>query len=495
MKHGDAKPLTRSGASTDAVCPTCLAKSACLNHAWSHSLVSACPEHESALIDTCPSCCETLSPTRFDLATCDCGYALTEAAAKRATPFEIWVSARLAGDMRSIDGLPEIGSPADYKGLARLLFSLAMRLDPRAKGKPAKVSRPHDLGHTQALLASIWPLFAQWPHGFNAHVRARLAAGNRKSFSPSGRLGGWYTTLLALTAKAGAFGPVWVSFSDAMIEHFDGNLRGQQLLTPSPGRLRRYLSMKEAAQLIGVTQPFLLAAIEKGSVQGHVTIRGVAYTQAMMVRDEADRIKAARAEWTSEPHASDIFGVPVSVIRGLCKAGVIEAKPDWQTDILRASPIRTASLGTLVRKLAGLTENRRENDILTFAQLTAKRTTDVSALTKLYKAIEAGEVRPVAYDVEHSLGGFIFAASEIRAYVGSAALAEGMTLAQLEKAAGWKYDAISNWCTEGFLEVSEVILHGRAARLITNTALAAFRRDWIPISDLAKSLGTPEFDS
>lgn len=164
---------------TDAVCPQCLAEGDHLHHAWSHSLVSACPDHGTALIDTCPSCGETLSPGRFDLATCDCGYALREAAAPSASPFESWVSARLAGDMRPVDGLPEIGAPEDYIGLGKLLFSLATRLDPTAKDKPGKTSRPHDVAQTRALIESIRPLFETWPNGFNTHVRDRLVAGNQ----------------------------------------------------------------------------------------------------------------------------------------------------------------------------------------------------------------------------------------------------------------------------------------------------------------------------
>lgn len=475
---------------TDPVCPQCLAEGDHLHHAWSHSLVSACPHHGTALIDTCPSCGETLSPSRFDLATCDCGFALREAPAPSANPFERWVSARLAGDMRPVEGLPEIGAPEDYLGLGKLLFSLAIRLDPTAKVKPGKTSRPHDLAKTRALIESIRPLFDAWPQGFNAHVRDRLVAGNQMVFSPSGRLGAWYMNLHAACRKANAFAPLWTAFSDAMLEHFDGNLRGHQVLTPSPDRERRFVPVAEAGRLIGVSGPKLGAALKAGIVAGHFSKQGTAYTLALMDREEVERIRTERMRWIAASDAAVAAGVPPSVVSHLVEAGLLEKDDEWSQDILKSGPIEKASIEALIERLVSLAAPREVAETLRFGQLVGRRTTDSKGIRRLYQAISSGEIRATGYTPGNGLDGLTFATDEVRRYLGSVGLTEGMTLPQLEKITGWKYEALSHWAQCGLLKTIDVLLQGRSARLVTNAALADFRRTWIPVSDLAQAMGT-----
>lgn len=475
---------------TDPVCPQCLAETEHLHHAWSHSLVSACPDHGTALIDLCPSCGQALSDSRFDLASCDCGYSLREATASSASPFELWVSARLAGDMRPFEGRAEIGAHEDYLGLGKLLFSLAIRLNPKAKVKPGKTGRPRDLDQTRALLESIRPLFDSWPQGFNTHVRDRLLAGNQAMFSPSGRLGAWYMNLHGACRKANAFAPLWTAFSDAMIDHFDGNLRGQQVFTPSPDRERRFVPVAEAARIIGVSPSKLGAALKAGIVAGHVSKQGTAYTLALMDREEVERIRTERTRWIMANDAAVTAGVPPSVISHLVEAGLLTSDELWARNILKSGPIEMTSIDALTVRLAALAKPRTVVETLRFGQLTRRRTTDSAGIRKLYQAIASGEVRATSYTPGHSLDGFLFAAEDVRRYLGSVGLTEGMTLTQLETATGWKYDSISSWAHAGLLKTSEVVLHGRSARLVTHVGLAAFRREWVPISDLASAMGT-----
>ena len=476
--------------SNDAVCPQCLAEADHLHHAWSHSLVSACPDHGSTLIDTCPSCEQALSDSRFDLASCDCGYPLHEATAPSASPFELWVSARLAGDMRPIEGRPEIGAPEDYIGLGKLLFSLAIRLDPTAKVKAGKTSRPHEVAQTRALIESIRPLFEAWPRGFNTHVRDRLVAGNQAVFSPSGRLGGWYTSLHGACRKANAFAPLWTAFSDAMIDHFDGNLRGQQVLTPSPERERRFVPVAEAARLIGVSGPKLGAALKAGIVAGHISKQGTAYTLALMDREEVERIRMERARWITASDAAAAAGVPPSVISHLVEAGLLKNDDGWSQDILKSGPIEKASIAALIERLVSLAAPREAPETLRFGQLIRRRTTDSKGIRRLYQAISSGEIRATGHTPGNGLDGLTFATDEVRRYLGSVGLTEGMTLPQLEKITGWKYEALSYWAQSGLLKTVDGLLHGRSARLVTNSALADFRRTWIPVSDLAQAMGT-----
>ena len=476
--------------STDALCPACLTAHPHMRLAWSHSMISACPMHGTQLIDTCPCCGHTLSATRYDIGRCDCGYDLQDTETPTATPFEIWVSARISGDMRPVAGIPEIGDPKDYQALGKLLFSLAIRSDPQAKVKPGKAARPHDLTETRELLESIAPLFAKWPSGFEAHVRDRLTAGNPNEFSLTGRLGAWFTSLHGASRKAGAFAPLWTAFSDAMLEHFDGNLRGHQVLTPSPHRERRFVPLAEAARLIGVSAPKLSAALHDGRVAGHISKQGTAYTLALMHRSEVERIRAERSRWIPANTASALVGVPPSVITHLMQADLLVSDDQWAKDILKGGPIEKTSIEALIERLVSLAAPREVSETLRFGQLIGRRTTDSKGIRRLYQAISSGEIRATSHTPGNGLDGLTFATDEVRRYLGSVGLTDGMTLTQLEKTTGWKYEALSHWAQSGLLKTIDVLLQGRSARLVTNTALADFRRTWIPVSDLAQAMGT-----
>lgn len=142
-------------------------------------------------------------------------------------------------------------------------------------------------------------------------------------------------------------------------------------------------------------------------------------------------------------------------------------------------------------RTAGFARSPREvAETLRFGQLIGRRTTDSKGIRKLYQAIHSGEVRATGYTPGCGLDGLTFATEEIRRYLGSVGLTDGMTLTQLEKTTGWKYEALSHWAQSGLLKTIDVLLQGRSARLVTNTALADFRRTWIPVSDLAQAMGT-----
>lgn len=207
---------------SEPVCPECLSKYEYLRHAWSHCLVVACPVHRCRLIDQCPSCNSPLENSRNGIALCDCGYDLRYGKAPVASPIECWVSARLAGDMRLVDGTNEIGKADDYRLLPKLLFQLTVRYDPTLKIRPGKVARPKTVTESIAFLRPVLSMLEGFRPRFAAHIADRFSKGPPDAFSLSGRLGAWYMSLDALCRKKAAFPLVWEIFSDAVFDNFEG---------------------------------------------------------------------------------------------------------------------------------------------------------------------------------------------------------------------------------------------------------------------------------
>jgi hypothetical protein len=467
-----------------------LESAAYVRQAWSHALITACPEHGTALIDQCPSCRDELHQSRHDIVFCNCGFDLREAPTQQASRGHKWISARLAGDMRHIAGTTEIGSAEDYAELAKLLNMLAVRFDPAQQTRRGKVAVPKTINEATALLTPVATMLENWPDSFEQHVRDRLQAGNPNVFNLSGRLGAWYINLARQCLNSSAFAPVWQAFSNAVIDQFDGNLRGKNGLTPSLDRKQSYVALTDAARLIGTTREHLRTAIQRGEVAAHTTRKGTSYTLALIERSEVERIVRERAEWTSVSEAAETFGVPCATINYLVKAKLVEADRNWKVCYLKAGPIRTQSIVEFAAQLNSRVQPSNDDSVLTLSQLNGRRTTDAGAILRLYQAIGDGTLCPVREDTTGQLSGFAFSESEVMPILGSIALSDGLTLTKLESITGWKYEALSFWTNNGYLSATETLIHGRATRVVSNAALADFRRTWVPISDLARSVGT-----
>lgn len=475
----------------DPVCPKCLAEDAHIRRAWSHCLVTVCPRHGNELIDACPACGTVLEPQRYAIERCDCGFELAFASARPADGRALWLAARLQADMRPVAGVPEIGAQADYRRLDRLVHLLCARIEPSRKIKPGKVPRPRSVEESALFLAPLDEILADWPHGFEAHVAHRFAVGDSSHYSLSGRLGEWYLQLFKLCGRGRAFAPLWQAFSDAVFDNFDGALRGQRILTPSEGKRRRYLSVAEAAREIGVSPPTLGVAVSAGKVRAHATRRGAAYTMSFIEREEVERIVRVRAEWVSDGEAAQALGVTEAVLANLVGAGMLEYDPTWRHSFPKPGPVFVASLVPLAERLvANLRGDATQGELLGFNRLTARRTFDKRALSRLYRAIDDGELRPVAHDGTPGLGGLSFNLAEVKEFLGSVALDDALTLPQLERATGWKYESLASWVRDGYLGSETIHLQGRRTSVVPIRELVRFTAEWVPVAQLAHVLKT-----
>lgn len=474
----------------EPICPECIAESEYLRHAWANCFVTACSSHKCRLTDECTECHTPLDGYRHGIAICNCGFDLRYQKTQKVSPAEIWLSARLAGNMRPVDTISELGNESDYSLLSKLIFQLVVRFDVSVKTKAGKVSRPKTLAESIVFLKPFLYLMEDFRPRFHDHVLHRFDRGLSTGSSLSSRLGAWYTNLNRLCQKPTRFATVWEVFSNAAFQQFDGILRGQRSLAPSEGVVRQYLSISEAAKEICMTVPALQRGIDQGSVKTHLNRQGVNYQVTMISRPEAVRIKAIRAEWISETSAAAALGISQSVLQNLVRAGLVAVDTRWGLQFGKSGPIFSRDIPKLVDRLSGELAEKDAGEMLGFAELTARRTVDVKALTSLYLAIFDGKIRPIAKFPGVGISGFRFAASDVKKHLGSASLAAGLTLLQLERATGLKYESLSQWVSLGFLEADWVTLNGKNASVVSWTSFAQFQRDWIPVSHLAQAIGS-----
>jgi hypothetical protein len=474
----------------EPICPECLKEAEYLRHPWTHCFATACPQHGCRLVETCPDCLTPLENLRHSIALCNCGYDLRYSTTLPATSAEIWISARLAGDMRPVHGIEELGKLDDYRLLAKLLFQLTVRYDADIQVKAGKISRPKTVSESIEFLTPVLALLEDWRPRFSAHVRRRFSAGASDTSSLSARLGAWYTNLHKLCRKTGAFPVVWEGVSNAVFENFDGVLRGQNGLSPSTGVRRRYVSFSEAATIIGISIPALRRAIDQNLVAVHVSRPGTNYQITTVPREDAEHIRRLRDEWISESEAARQLGITAPMLDNLVRAGILEYDKRWGLSFYKSGPILAKELPLLINQLLGMVKKQLADDALTFSELTARRTVDIKALDTLYQAIFSGQLCPIGHDGTIGLSGFVFSAAEVKRFLGSVALSNALTLTQLERATGWKYESLRQWVALGLLEAEQVPLQGNPTYVVSVGAIVQFRQEWMPVSEVAKAIGS-----
>lgn len=474
----------------DPVCPHCLQESEYLRHEWSHCLVVACPEHQCLLIDRYPRCHLMLENTRTGIAICDCGFDLRYATPSEATPIQCWSSARMAGDMRPVRLVDEIGAADDYLHLDDLLFQLAIRFDPHLKIKRGSAKRPQNIDDADALLRPVLEIFEDLHPRLTAHIEARFEAGDQGAFNLSQRLGAWYGALNKLCRKTRAFPIIWEIFSDVVCDHFDGLIRGEVGLTPSPGKQRQYLSLGEAAALIGVSKPILKNAILHHQIPVRSGREGPSSALYMISRQECQAALSVRQNWISRRAAAIYLGVPRGILQHLINADIVTPDEKWDQSIFKSGPFSKVQLADVLEKMTAAIEVRHTTRNQTLNQINAKLTGDINALNRLYHAILSGELKPVGRDNDAGLAGLIFASEEVNHYLGTTALDSVFTLNQVALANGWKYQTVAGWTKQGLLDSEIAVLQGTKSRVVTLEGLARFRRNWVPISEIAAAIGS-----
>ena len=364
----------------EPVCVHCLQESESLRREWSHCLVVACPQHQCQLIDRCPHCHEMLENTRMTIAICNCGFDLRYATSPKATPLQCWVSARMTGDMRPLAPIDEIGTTNDYRHLADLLFQLSIRFTPNTKIKPGSATRPQTVEDAVALLGPVLTIFEDLQPRLTSHIEDRFAAGNQSAFNLHGRLGPWFKSIESICKKSGAFPVIWTIFSDAVFDNFDGLIRGQTGLSPSPGKKRKYLGVGEAAKLIGVSKPVLLSAIEKKQMRVRVGREGISYAVHMLSRAECETALHSRSSWISMTEATAFLQISKAVLQHLINAGIVTLDRNWDQSVFKAGPICKDQLVELLERMNGTIQVRTARRTLRLDQIDARRTVDLKAL-------------------------------------------------------------------------------------------------------------------
>ncbi len=465
----------------DAVCPSCLLESVHLKAQWEHAYAVACHKHGMLLVDQCPACGDFLSHDRDRIELCRCGHDLRSVVIEPATSAQVWL-AKLLDEGHTIGLLPTLADVAntDVSQLARLL---CQRVDPSEPGPRRNSASPRTVREAIEFLKPLDSLLGHWPQAFESHVAHRLGTARPDARTLNAALGRWYQQLKAL-ASGGPCEVFLVHVIQVAARDFNGIV---DHVTAAQLNEDTHMPVAAVAKSLGMGRDTLVQHLKEGRA-GYRTLRrgtrGLCYEVPL---DEVARLQQERQKWTSLDEAEKRMGVSRSVLESLAEAGQVQFDVSWRTQLLKGGPVLGGSLDAFEARVRQYLRRKKTSEsTIALRELTSRRVGDKRALLAVMQAIGSGELRAVA--VGERVGSFRFLASDIKRYYGRPVLESGLSVNQLARLTGWKWESIKHWIDDGLLESHEITLRGQLCRVVMPEQLLAFSQSYVPLATLARVL-------
>ena len=473
---------------SDAVCPMCLAESPYLRHQWEHAYVTACPHHHIQLVDQCNVCGEHLSQDRLYIGLCSCGHDLTSLPRVPATQAQQWLSTLIANDGQQAGSAKPVVHGVDINVLEKVIQTLCLHADPKQPRLSRNEALPKSVSESVKFLAPLEALLADWPTNFRAHVEQRIASGRKDARTLNTLLGDWYISLRKL-CHGTTLEPLLQIIIDVAAEKSDCVL-GLDSAKVMAEDATGYMRAPDAAKAFGVSVSRLHDSIQSGECEHRtrrVGTRGQVYEIPCA---EVERIQQQRAEWITDAEACELAGVQPAVLERMKSASFIRSDIRWREDLMKGGPVERQSILETYDYVQQFAEpaSTHEDATLAMSEFTSRRLGDRKAIESLLQAIAKGDVKAVA--MGGTLGEMRFLREDVSEYFGTPLLESGMSVQQLAKNTGWKWESISHWIDEGLLHSKSIQLRGQPCRVVLPHQLLEFRQTYVPLADLARAMET-----
>lgn len=484
------------------VCPTCFAENPILRREWLNVMTPVCAKHGVRLVDHCSACEAPMSWRRIGLSRCDCGNELTANVAVEAPHFVTAMSCAIHGY-----AIPEALASLLPKAFVQLgcdqsdsmaWFFACHAADP---GGPRVMKRPRPANTEKAisfLEAHLAPVFTDWPHGMHRLLASIDAASQNQSSGVQLQLKNWYRGL-AVNFDRQRFQWLHDEVAQYVAEHLAVTINGRTRRIPaSLGEIKGWLSVAEAARVIGVSPERLRKALRDGDVPGEVRRGGANRDFAFLRRELVDEIRHRRAQYVEARRAMSILDVSKHQLKRLVDAGgVIHHEPADRPALIDAPYAECELLelvGTIEARHQPWTTGRHGMPI-GLADIHAARGRGEDYVQRAYRAILRGDV--VARELRQDANGmsrFVFDADELNAVALPNPHDARMTLTQLCYMTGWKHESVAKWVANGFLKAERIPNGSTTATLIRVDDLVHFLSRHVILAVMARECGTQSRD-
>lgn len=474
----------------EAVCPQCLEAASYSRQLWAHVLATACPDHGTRLIERCQQCGQGIRLDRPLPHLCDCGADLRRQRSKPATAAEVDFALLLQGDRPKGTSFPffldgNIPSDVDLYILG-LANHIALTVDGKSAAKAGKMPQPRSLAQALERLLPVYGLFEDWPRKFDVRIKLLIEKSpSAASTGVAGRYGTWYRFFFR-NYRHDAYHPIRVAVANCITLLHDGllNSRSQNVQNISTVE-KQWFSVKEASTELRVTAERIQQGIDDCLIAASINDEAVGGRQRFISRAMLDQLKQAQYEHVSDTYARDLLGVHQAVYSLMCDAGWVTRAVPGDVPPVVSGYVKHLPLLDLINRLresAIANKDRRDVASIPLRELNYRRTTNYQRLVGLFRAIAAGELKPMDYEEGLGIGGLRFAQDEVDQRIASWYVERGLTAQQVAALTGAHYDAVKGWIDAGLLPATQEPMEQGAPWVVDIRDLITFLQTYAPLA-------------
>lgn len=490
------RSLTR--ARDEAVCAYCLTEASYSRQLWSHGLATACAAHGTRLLDRCTRCGKRIGHERSFAHLCRCGADLRLQATGPATPAEVQFAKLLTGVVPADLTLPFVLAgqvPAELDlfvlGLANYFCSDQFG---KPRSKPGKIEVPSSVDDAWTRLKPAFELLEDWPSKFDARLEQMMA--RPPSVASTGvamRLGAWYSFLFKKYTHS-AFEKFRIAAANRILLSHDGALNARTRNVVSIATVtKNWYSVVESAEILGVSCERINDGIDRGMIEARIHDQAAGYRQRFLQKSEIDRLVALQTENIADETARQVLGVSKTIFEFMDEAGWIERANPYAVVPVVPGLVQHVPLLQLMKRLRVAAQQASAPGgavVVRLRDLNLRRTTDRQRLVSLFRAIGAGELKPVGDDGRDGIGGLMLLQTDIDSRVASWFVARGLTVEQVSELTSAHYDAVKGWVDSGLLPATREPLEHGAPWVIELKSLVTFLLTYAPLATQAAACGS-----
>lgn len=172
---GQTVPKKFLNFSTPRICPLCITEHGYIKGYWDINLVTACPEHNCELIDTCPDCYKPLTWNRSSISKCNCGFRFSNIkgipASKNLLNMTKLIYQAAEQSENFVDVVPKLGFSQEIlnlslQNLLKLTNYIGFKFRPKREDLKKIAARRNVLRHRFDVVETAGTVLSEWPSNY-----------------------------------------------------------------------------------------------------------------------------------------------------------------------------------------------------------------------------------------------------------------------------------------------------------------------------------------
>jgi hypothetical protein len=326
---------------------------------------------------------------------------------------------------------------------------------------------------------------SDWPRAFDADIVQRWAAADADGLTAATRLGSWYRGLLK---QKGALAEALLS----RCLFVAGTVCGDAYKTNRHKDGSTWVSAVQGGEMLGIRSERIVEAVRDGTMDGAQGRSGSGHLHTIVSMQEVEKLRELRTRSATKERVRNILGVSRKQFDLLEEAGFFAEKcrtpphpcVDGDFDIERIRQVVDQIRQRTVEKSSA------SDGMVAFREINLRRTTDRTAILKIYRLIAGQELRPLMFPEDGSLGDAQFSEAEVSVLLRQHGGARAWTAGDVAAFSGWKPECVTGWCELGLLQATKGRRGSFDVWQISEEALSRFQREFQVVSDMAKEAKT-----